>query len=331
MPRVADRSVLFLVTEAQGASARFRVLQYLPRLRALGIAAEVEVLGPSLRTRLRSLAKAARFRTVVVHRALLTPPEWWRLRVAAPGYLYDFDDAILFRDSAATRFDSRQRRARFRRMVTGAAGVIAGNDYLAGLARPYNVGVTVIPTAIDPAAYDVPSDPAGEPVIGWIGTAINLMYLRPLLPALAKVRVGGRGAKLKIVCDSFVEHPGLEVVRKRWNVADEARDLLSCQIGIMPLPDDPWTRGKCALKILQYFAARRPVVCSPVGSNLSVVEQGRSGYFASEADEWRSRLEELLADAGQRRTFGLRGRETVESRYSVEESFAKLCAVLGFE
>lgn len=324
-----DRTVLFLVSEPQGPSVRFRVLPYLPRLRALGLAAEVEPLGSSLRARLRSFAKAARFGTVVVQRALLTLPECRLLRLAAPHYVYDFDDAILFRDSSRPRFDSRQRRARFARTVGGASRVIAGNDYLAGLARRYHGDVTVVPTAVDLSPYDPATDPDEEPSICWIGTAVNLMYLRPLLPELAKVRVGRRGARLKIVCDGFVEHAGLDVVRRRWNVADEARDVMSCQVGIMPLPDDPWTRGKCALKILQYFAARRPVVCSPVGSNLSVVEQGRSGYFASDAREWRARLEELLADAAQRRAFGLRGRETVESRYSVEKNFAKLCSVLG--
>jgi glycosyltransferase involved in cell wall biosynthesis len=328
---VPNRSVLFLVADPEGPSARFRVLQYAQRLRALGVAVEVETLASSLRARLRAIAKAARFRTVVVQRVLLTPPEWWLLRLAAPDYLYDFDDAILFRDSASGRFDSRQRRARFRRMVGGASRVIAGNDYLAGLARRYQADVTVIPTAIDLAPYDAPIEPSDEPAICWIGTAVNLMYLRPLLSVLAKLRVRGSGVKLKIVSDGFVQHAGLEVVCKRWNLQDEARDIMSCQVGIMPLPDDPWTRGKCALKILQYFAARRPVVCSPVGSNLSVVEQGRSGYFASAADEWRARLEELLADAEKRRAFGRCGRETVESRYSVEENFAKLRAALGLE
>ena len=124
-------------------------------------------------------------------------------------------------------------------------------------------------------------------------------------------------------------HSGLEIVRKRWTLQDEARDLLDCQVGIMPLTDDPWTRGKCALKVLQYFAARRPVVCSPVGSNLSVVEHGRSGYFAADADEWKARLEELLADTALRRAFGRRGREMVECRYSVEANFAALRTALG--
>jgi glycosyltransferase involved in cell wall biosynthesis len=325
----ADRRVLFLVPEPEGPSCRFRVVQYLPRLRALGIAVEVAPLGPSLVERLRAIARAARFHTVVVHRALLAPLEWGALRRAAPGYVFDFDDALPFRDSAAAAFDSRQRRARFRRMVGGAARVIAGNDYLAGLARPHNAAVSVVPTAIALDGYRARIEPAPDPVICWIGTTINLMYLRAILPALARLRVAGRAVKLKIVCDSFVEQDGLEIVRKRWSLDDEASDIASCRVGVMPLPDDPWTRGKCALKILQYFAASLPVVCSPVGSNLSVVEHGLSGYFANDDGEWIERLEELLADAGKRHAFGRAGRDCVERRYSVEANLEAFLAAVG--
>lgn len=252
------------------------------------------------------------------------------LRRAASGYVFDFDDALPFRDSTSASFDSWQRRARFRRMVAGAARVVAGNHYLAGLARPYNGNVAVAPTAVDLGPYRERFEPALEPVVCWIGTAVNLTYLKPILPALARVRVGGTAAKLKLVCDQFVEHPGLEILRKPWRLEDEASDLMSSHVGIMPLADDPWTRGKCALKILQYFAASLPVVCSPVGSNLSVVEQGRNGYFASDEGEWIQRLEELLSDESKRRAFGAEGRALVEERYCVEANLdAFLAAVLG--
>jgi glycosyltransferase involved in cell wall biosynthesis len=325
-----DRSVLFLAPEPASPSCRFRVAQYLPELHRRGVAAEVIACGPSLVDRLRAIARARRHPTVVVHRALLSAPEWALLRRAAPHYVFDFDDALPFRDSAAARFDSRQRRARFRRMVAGAARVAAGNDYLAGLAREFNDHVSVVPTAVDLRPYrEAAAEAAREPLIGWIGTSANLMYLKPILPALARVRVAGGGTKLEIVCDAFVEHAGLEIVRKPWRLEEEARDLASCRVGIMPLPDDPWTRGKCALKILQYFAAALPVVCSPVGSNLAVVEQGRNGYFASDGAEWTERLEELLGDPDKRRAFGRAGRELVETRYSVEANLEAFLAVLA--
>jgi glycosyltransferase involved in cell wall biosynthesis len=329
--RTADRSVLFLVADPESASARFRVHQYLPHLRALGVAAEVQHLGPSLAGRFRALARAAHFRSVVVHRALLTPLEWRLLRRVAPRYRFDFDDALLYRDSATARFDSWQRRARFRRMIAGAERAIAGNDYLAGLARPYNAAVSVVPTCVDLEPYRARGEPAREPLIGWIGTAVNLMYLRPILPALANVRAAGRGVKLKVICDAFPEEPGLEIARRRWRLEDEASELAACQIGIMPLADDPWTRGKCALKILQYFAASLPVVCSPVGTNLSVVEHGRSGYFAADDGEWTARLDELLADPAKRQAFGRAGRERVESRYSVASNLEAFLAALGLD
>ena len=126
--------------------------------------------------------------------------------------------------------------------------------------------------------------------------------------------------KLKVVSDGFLDVAGVPVTNKCWSLADEVDDIASFHVGIMPLPDDPWTRGKCAVKILQYFAAGVPVVCSPVGANLEVVEHGRNGYFATTEDEWVARLDELSGDAQRRRQFGQAGRETVQRRYAIEST-----------
>lgn len=319
--------LLFLGAGLDGVSWRFRVAQYLPRLRAMGIEADVADLGGSLRRRWRALGAAARYDAVCVHRAFLSPFEIAWLRRAAPRYVFDFDDAIMLRDSAAGRFDSRQRRRRFGRAAGGAAAAIAGNAYLAEHARRYQAHVTVIPSAVDPVEYSAAAGDA-EPIIGWIGTRINLMYVRPLIGALARVTQRRPAARIKIVSDGVLDAPDLPLINKAWARADEAADLRSFQVGIMPLPDDPWTRGKCALKILQYFAAGLPVVCSPVGANLDVVEHGRNGYFASTPDEWTARLEELLGDDALRRRFGEHGRALVAERYSVDVVLPRLLEVL---
>lgn len=322
------RSVLFLTPGIHGPSSRFRILQYLPHLRARGVAADVADLAAPFAARWRLLASAGRYDSVVVHRAFLAPHEWFLLRRAASGYVFDFDDAIVYRDSAARRLESRQRRARFARMVKGARRVVAGNDYLAGLARAYNPSTVVIPTSVDVAPYDTAAPSSFErATVVWIGTRVNLMYLEPVLAAVARA-VRSAGAELEVICDDFPRVDGIDIVRRRWSLADEARDLMRCDVGIMPLPDDAWTRGKCALKILQYFAASLPVVCSPVGANTSVVEHGRSGYFARNGDEWAGFLEELLRDSEKRRRFGRAGRETVERSYSVEANLERLIAAI---
>src|SRR6185295_16732570 len=107
----------------------------------------------------------------------------------------------------------------------------------------------------------------------------------PILPSVARA-ARESAARIEVICDAFPHPNGIEIVRRPWSLADEAHALAGCAVGIMPLPDDAWTRGKCALKILQYFAASLPVVCSPVGANLDVVEHGGNGYFAHGDDEW---------------------------------------------
>jgi glycosyltransferase involved in cell wall biosynthesis len=272
------------------------------------------------------LGRAAAYDVVCIHRAFLDPLELRLLQRGGRRYLFDFDDAIMFRDSTHSRFDSWQRRWAFRRMVRGAHMSIAGNAYLAQCAARYSERVTVIPTAIDLSAYPPrPLESAPEPVVGWIGTRVNLMYLQRIFPALRRLAERRPGLKLKIVSDGFPDHvPGVDLIRKPWSRSDECADLASFQVGVMPLPDDPWTRGKCAVKILQYFAASLPVVCSPVGANRDVVEPSRNGYFAGTETEWVARLDELLANPEQRRRFGKHGRALVERRFSVESNLPAL-------
>lgn len=323
------RRVLFLAYGLSEASCRFRILQYLPHLREIGVHADVGDLHAPARRRRQLLRSAAAYDSVCIHRAFLNPFEYRWLRRCAPHYVFDFDDAIMFRDSSHRRFTSRRRRRCFRRMVRGARRVIAGNTYLADWAARYTHHVATIPTSIDLSAYPQ-ANPArdGALTIGWIGTHTNLIYLRAIAPALARVASRHRDVRLKIVADEFVDVPGIPVVKKRWSIADEVEDLCSFHVGIMPLLDDPWTRGKCAVKVLQYFAAGAPVVCSPVGASCEIVEDGRNGYFARTADEWVERLNELLADEDKRRRFGAAGRNTAAARYSTHANLGRLVAAL---
>lgn len=309
--------VLFLGAGLHNASWRFRVAQYLPHLRARGIAASVGELAVAWPGRLRLLASAARYDAVCVHRALLTPIELACLRRAAPRVVFDFDDAIMFRDSAAAHMVSRRRARRVARVLRGATAVLAGNAYLADWAAPRCARVTVLPTAIDLDAFPAEPPAAGPPVIGWIGTHSTLMYLRGALPALARLTTRRPDVTVRAVSDGTIDPDGVRLHNVVWSRSDEVNELRRFQVGIMPLPDDPWTRGKCAVKLLQYFAAGLPVVCSPVGAARDIVEHGRNGFFATSDDEWVTHLETLLADADLRRRFGAAGRALVEARFSV--------------
>jgi glycosyltransferase involved in cell wall biosynthesis len=309
--------VLFLAAGVNSPSFRFRIRQYLPYLKAENIQAEIGELAVAPAQRRQWLHQAANYDAVLVHRALLSWPEHRLLRRHAPSYVFEFDDAILFRDSAHRNLRSWRRRLRFQRMVRAAHRVIAGNAYLQTWAERDNTRTIVIPTTIELADYPL-APPGGvqTPVIGWIGTRVNLMYLDTLYGALAQVARGTCHPRLKVVCDAFPDMPGIEIEKKVWKLADEPADARSFQVGIMPLPEDDWTRGKCGLKLLQYMAASVPVVCSPVGANCEIVQDGINGLYARTEAEWIDRLERLLGDAPLRARLGQAGRDTIEKKYS---------------
>lgn len=321
--------VLFLVADLRLVSCRFRVWQWLPHLRRRGVEATVVDLHAPWRQRRAAIAQAAGYDAVVVHRALLRWSEVRLLCRVAPRYIFDFDDALMFRDSAARRHDSWQRQFRFARMVRHAGHVVAGNTYLARQAARYQPHVTVIPTPIDLAQYPSSTEHAREPVVGWMGTRINLMYLQPLAAALGRLAGVYPEVRVKIVSDGVPVLPGVPVIAKQWSAGDELDDLHSFRVGIMPLPDDPWTRGKCALKLLQYMAAGVPVVCSPVGANTDIVDDGHNGYFARSDDEWVRRIGALLDDPARCRELGAAGRRTVAERYSVTAQLDRFLSVLA--
>jgi glycosyltransferase involved in cell wall biosynthesis len=323
--------VLLLARGLGEVSCRFRLLQYVPHLRARGIEVDVADVRAPLPRRLRTLRACAAYDAVCVHRLLLSAPEASLLRRAAQRYVFDFDDAILFRDSNHARTASWSRRRRFRRMVRLADVVVAGNAYLAECARRYSDRVRVIPTTVDLREAPPPErEPQPRPVVGWMGSASNLGYVRLVLPALRRLRRLRPDVELRLVCDGVLGVCDPLLVELPWSRARERDDLAAFQIGIMPLADDPWTRGKCGAKVLQYFAASLPVVCSPVGSSRELVVHGDNGYLAAGEEEWLACLDDLLGDAEKRRRFGARGRRLVEEQYSAEARVEELAeALLG--
>jgi glycosyltransferase involved in cell wall biosynthesis len=326
-----------------GASSRVRYLQYLPYFREQG--AEVEVVplfsdaylqalyagGPRWREvlagyvrRLAALARARRFDAVIVEKELFPflPAGAERLlRALGVPYVADYDDALFH------RYD-RHSRALVRRLLGGkidavmrhAAVVVAGNEYLAARAREAGAArVEVIPTVVDTARYRPRAGAGNEvPVVGWIGTPRTSRYLQGLLPVFEAlqqevpvrfVAVGARQA----------DFAGTPVEAWPWSEATEVASIQQFDIGIMPLEDSPWERGKCGYKLIQYMACGIPVVASPVGVNRTIVAPGENGLLADTPDEWGRALRNLLeADATSRQAMGREGRRRVEQGYSLQ-------------
>ncbi|MFH1037891.1 MAG: glycosyltransferase family 4 protein [PVC group bacterium] len=321
-------NILALVPDRNAPSCRFRVDQFVRPLAGEGISLEIVELGRGGEDRRKSLKAAADFDGVVLHRKLLNRSDFRTLRRLARRLIYDFDDAVMFRDSNARRLESRMRRRKFQRLVSGADLVIAGNEYLRRWAAPHCHKVAVIPTAVDLSPF--PPAPVGGTggTIGWMGTGSNFVYLSLVESVLESLIRSRPGVSFQVVSDAKPVFRGLPAGVKKWSRDEEVPDLTGFDIGIMPLLDDPWAAGKCALKILQYSAAFLPVVCSPVGANREVIRDGVNGYFARVPSEWRRRLEDLLDSAERREEMGRAGRKIVEEGYSVSVMAPRLCRAL---
>lgn len=322
--------ILFLVPRLDKASTRYRILQYLPYLEAAGLQCDVVPLSRTARHWLSLLRQIRRADCTFVQKKLFSPLELRLVRGAARRLVYDLDDAVMFKDGPATHWQQRRQRRRFAATVKRADLVVAGNGYLREQTLPFNRRVELLPTPIDLRRYTVkPAGGEGETVtLGWIGSRITLHYLQELAPVLEELGRRHPQLRLKIVADEFFALQQLPVIRKSWSAADEIADLHSFDIGLMPLRDDPWSRGKCGFKLLQCMAVGVPVVCSPVGMNTEIVRDGEEGFWAGDPQQWIERLEQLIGDVARRRQMGAKGRRTVQERYSLEGNAPRLLAWL---
>lgn len=348
-------NVLLLTKYGQlAASTRYRYLQFQAHLESVGIHCHLSPLldndylrgmfagkrplGPAARALARrtwAVLTARRYDKVVVHceaQPYLPPVfEWLLVQLGVP-YVYDFDDAIFHQyDAHPNGLVRCLFSGKIRRVIRGATAVIAGNEYLASYARQANSNVTVIPTVVDTTRY-LPGGHAdarnGRLVIGWVGSPSTAKFLLDRVDALRTV-CRNTGARLVLVGAGPLDLPGVPVEIRPWREEAEVEDIQGFDIGIMPIPDTPWTRGKCGFKLIQYMACGLPVVASPVGVNSDIVDDGHNGFLAGSDERWVASLCALAASAAQRRQFGEAGREKVVRRYSVDVAAPLLAAVLA--
>jgi glycosyltransferase involved in cell wall biosynthesis len=266
----------------------------------------------------------------VYREAALLGPTWFESRlVRRLPMVFDFDDAIYLPAHAeanpAARFLKRPGKAA--ELCRLARHVVVGNETLAGFARQHASAVTVIPSTIDTDAYVVRERaPNPRPMVGWTGSVTTVTYLRRLAGALRRLRER-LDYELRVI-GGEVEVSGVDVRCRPWQAETEVEDLRALDVGLMPLPDDEWTRGKCGMKALQYMALAIPPVVSPVGANLTIVEDGMSGFHARTEEEWVDRLERLLRDPALRARMGAAGRRAVEARYSARVQAPRMARVL---
>lgn len=341
---------------------RFRIEQWAPHLRTHGI--DVRIAGFASRATfetiyspghtLRKLALVSadlvrqlfriatprHFDAVFVGReaSLLGPPLYEKLAGLQRPLVYDFDDAIWLEQEGSVNAAWRWLRApsKVDALCRSARHVTVGNAYLAEHARRHNPHVTVLPSTVDFERYGAPREHTAtdRPTLGWIGSHSTAQYLEAVLPAIGeatnrqplRLLIVGAGESSPVVRVARAL-PGLDVEARAWRSEREPDDLREVDIGLMPLPDTPWTRGKCAMKAIQYGSLGIPTIASPVGAATEVVTDGATGRLAKTPPEWRDAILELATDAALRARLGTEARAQAREAFAADRQAPRLAAI----
>lgn len=306
------------ITYAPFESEELHALLYKPGI----IGRKLSLVAEGISRRFSIMKSVKDYDVVYVFReaALLGPSffERWIYRSGVP-MVFDFDDAVFvsYRSPTNGYLSYLKFASKTKSICRMSAHVMAGNSYLAEYARQVNANVTIVPTTIDTEKYTVTDriHDSRIPTIGWTGSFSTVQHLDTLRFAIQKLAKQTR-FRLRVIGTPTYELDGVEVEPMPWRSATELQDLNAIDIGIMPLPDNPWSRGKCGLKALQFMALGIPTVCSPVGVNTEIIRDGENGFLATSEAEWIEKLSRLLHSADLRNQLGRAGRTTVETKYS---------------
>jgi glycosyltransferase involved in cell wall biosynthesis len=344
--------------DARGASSRLRTLQYVPYLEANGFSVAHQPLfgsaylegvygssnwlatrarsggriAAAMLHRLRAVLTANQYDVIWVEKELFPYLSGWfegALARANVSYVVDYDDAIFHRyDLSRLTIARKLLGTKLDPLLGGAFAVTAGNDYLVEYARQHGARrVEFIPTVIDIDRYHDRAETADREFrIGWIGSPSTAPYLR-LIQASLRQFASERPIRLVTVGAPPMDLPGVPLEQHDWTLDSEARLIESFHVGVMPLSDTPWERGKCGYKLIQYMACGRPVIAAPVGVNAQVVSEG-VGFLAITDADWLNAFRALAEDPERRATMGRAGRLRVEANYIQQLIAPRLAALL---
>jgi glycosyltransferase involved in cell wall biosynthesis len=336
-----------------GPSSRVRFYQYYPYLQQHGVEIQtapllddeyirrlyskkrttpISIIAAYLQ-RLYWLTHSSSFDLLWIEKELLPwLPAWAESVLHGLGvpYIVDFDDAIFHRYDMNTNVLTRNILGKkISAVIRNATSVVAGNNYLVDYARQAGARkVEYLPSVVDLERYSLKQKEKTEFRIGWIGSPITVPFLGLISVALEQI---SKNIDARLVLIGSGDNDPLPGIRKEiipWREESQVNNIQSFDVGIMPLPDAPFERGKCGYKLIQYMACGLPVIGSPVGVNSKIIEHGKTGFLASSNAEWIAALETLYKNPDLRSEFGKAGRKKVEQEYSLQVSAPRLLEIL---
>jgi glycosyltransferase involved in cell wall biosynthesis len=287
--------------------------------------------------RLGHILTIGRYDCVLIQRgaAPFGPPvlEWVIKFVFRKPIIYDFDDAIWMQPERKISAMQRMIKSysKVGKICRWSHTTVVGNEYLADFARRYAGHVVVIPTVVDTGHRFVPAvttEIKSQPVIGWTGSHTTLAYLESLEPVL-KALQDKFDFELLVMANKPPQLPTMKFNYVPWSEESEVEALQKIDIGIMPLPDDEWTKGKCGFKAIQYMALAKPAVASAVGVNKDIITDGVNGFLAETPEEWEEKLTWLLEHPEETKSMGIAARIRIDERYSLRKAGAAWLDVLA--
>jgi len=305
--------VLFIGKSADNPSTRYRLESVAQSLREAGQQVQVWY-EPGFFEQLKLIISAGSVDVVFIQRKLLSSLIVRLLRSRVGKMTFDFDDAVFLRSSGSV---SNSRMAKFKAVVSSSDYVFAGNRYLFDAATSLGTTAEITPTCVDVIRYKPAVEKLETFTLVWIGSRSTSRYLELIREALEDIGRKQPGIRLRVIADFEFNLAHMEVENVPWSEDAEVRVLKECHVGIAPMKDNNWTRGKCALKVIQYMAAGLPVISSDVGANRDVLEDGETGFLVSTQEQWFNAVSTLKASRDLRERMGINARKQVEQEYSV--------------
>ena len=325
---ISRMKLLIITNNPDRASFRQRIGVYLDILKASSIDCEVAQLPVGFSARHKLFKRAVGFDGVFLHKKGLNVLDALSLRRHSRKIIYNFDDAVMYSDRNPERY-SRSHFVPFRRSVRLADLVITGSTYLAEHARKFNSNVEVLPIGLKVSDYKPDGRVRADDKIRlvWIGSRSTLGYLEEIRPALEQIGSRFDTIILRIIGDQFLDLNNMPVEKRLWSMDTRGIDLASSDIGLAPLPDNRFTRGKCSFKVLEYSAAGLPVIASPVGTNCEYVKEGTTGFLAADTRQWVDKMIQLIGSPQLRKQMGRAGLE-LAANFDVKVIGRKLCDLI---